>query len=255
MTTLAQAPLAPPTGVAPAFSTVTGWRLHGFAFEGVFTFWRPRRESHPLDQFCRLVPHCSATRPRCFSCPASGVTCGSRTRSTSATGSRAPGTLKPPSERRMLVGRGGVEPRRPLHHLPIWLERPDSNRRDPGSGPGAWPLRYAPPNCPCPPSIWLERPDSNRRDPGSRPGAWPLRYAPNGPSFLLRLVGPRGFEPRFSEPKSDVLPLDDKPSNLERPMGLEPILRRWKRRVPPCTLRPRLLFGFGCRGRTRTSVS
>lgn len=82
------------------------------------------------------------------------------------------------------------------------------------------------------------------------------------------MVGPRGFEPRSSDSKSDILPLNDGPvCLLVRPAGLAPALRLWKSRVPLRTLQPRYpestlhLFPdlyslhFGCRTGTRTPIS
>lgn len=57
--------------------------------------------------------------------------------------------------------------------------------------------------------------------------------------LLPPLAGPRGLEPRSSDSKSDILPLDDGPAYvLVRPAGLAPALRLWKSRVPLRTLQP-----------------
>lgn len=156
-----------------------------------------------------------------------GVTCGSRTRSSSATSSRAPGTLRPPS----FSPEPGVPSPESLHGqrtLAVvlktehsgrstgrtWSEREESNLHRLRIRQLCSPLHHAPlvgmagiepaaswfqarRSATEPHPVWSERPESNRRDPGPEPGASPLRYAPN---FSLGRPGvepgPRAYKAR-----------------------------------------------------------
>lgn len=66
--------------------------------------------------------------------------------------------------------------------------------------------------------LWSGRRDSNSQPPAWKAGALPLSYTrtfhpPMAIHFYLADGG--GFEPPFSGPKPDVLPLDDPPSYAE----------------------------------------
>ena len=57
--------LALPAGVAPAYFTSTGWRLHSSTSEALNDplIEKPRQESHLRRPLCRRMPRFSATRP------------------------------------------------------------------------------------------------------------------------------------------------------------------------------------------------
>src|SRR3989337_826949 len=65
---------------------------------------------------------------------------------------------------------------------------------------------------------WRRRPDSNRLIEGLETSpltTWVRRPdVPAGVPALKLLAGPRGFEPRFTDPKSAVLPLDEGPAGM-----------------------------------------
>ena len=172
---------------------------------------------------------CRSATPRAIHtsmCFTSRVSDGSRTRSSSLTSSRAPGTLQTPS-----IGGGGVEP-----------------------PPAAYQAAMQSPTTPSVHATFanIGRTGFEPAPSRSQTGRSPLSYLPN--------IGAAGFEPAFScirsrrvgrfptlrNPSTDWparartsisgskgrrLPIGRRAIMLEA--GIEPAPRRWKRRVPP----------------------